>query len=423
MMLLMLAGFLPAGAFSPASGTVIEWIGTGKLSEGQTTYDLREDTADTYTLTYTTDSVHSADNIVLVLSCLDYGQAFKTKIDHNVNAHVVAADWLNKEHTMMALKLEPLDPSTSISIQMETVTIALTQQQCISWMDNGTLPATGLTAKEYSHTGTVETVLTEGTLLDTCTFGSLTPAVYNNVPLKNNYWYNVGVSSQKELANLMLGVTGDSYGMRGYGGNTKWGLEKDPYLHYDLSTVHHGEIPLIEITGFKVYVPGNNGNIILAGVQNINIGASTYQSNLKLGDFTEGFRFGSWVVGPRQTDAKGDYYIIEPPANTRIFNNVEASVTDLVKAGMKLVWSVNTNLPSSSTEETLLQAADTEVIYQTPSGTNTPKSLIYKHTGPQLHVWKRIVSNNIFHGYTVSQYINNTKDQNRKMCSMHRIMD
>ena len=404
-LILILTAVIPSKAYSPAAssalGTTMTWSSTGRLQEGQTTYNLRDDTADTYELKYSTTS--DVEDIVLVISCLDYGQAFKTLIQPATNANIADAFW-NEQHTMMALKLKPMGAGTSLTIQLETVTIPLTQKQCENWMDNGVLSATGLTIREYRHSGPASTARDSGELLDTCTFGSMTPAVYNSNPITNIYWYNVGVSSQLELANLMLGDKKNSYGGEyNFGRNTKWGEQKDPYLYYEIKTIHNGETPLVEIKKFKVYVPGNNENLTLTRVQNIGAQTSFYNSNLNLASFTEGFRFGNWNVSSRREDSQGAYYIIEPPAGTRIFNNRESSITDSVKAGMKLVWAVNENLPSSSTSETLLQAADTEVIYQAPSGTNRPDTKSYNHTGPQLHVWKRVMNDSILHGYNSNQ--------------------
>lgn len=387
-------------------GTTLSWTGTGTLSAGQTTYDLRSDTAGIITLSYATTDQPINDDIVLVVSCLEYGSAFKAIIDSSNNAAVVDAAWLNNEHTMMALRLAPLDVYSSISIQFETITIALTYQQCIDWMDNGTLPNTSLVAKEYRHTGSVDTVLQNGVLLDTCTFGSMVPESYSsNASVNNIYGYDVGVSSNTEIANLMLGndILYSYGGYSNYLNKNVYGSPIDPYLYYEFNTAHVNQMPLIEITGIQVYVPGNEPVLRLTGIMNVHERANLNASNLKLGDFTEGYRWGNWTVGERQTDADGKaYYIITPPLGSRVFNNGTDAFFGTVYAGMKLVWQTSDDLPCSDTQETLLESNQTKFLYQLPSGSSAPDSRTYSHTGPKLHVWQRVESNTIYHAYNRS---------------------
>lgn len=404
---LLLACLFAWGALAdPATGTTLEWTDTGNLIAGQTTYNLRKDTAGTIVLHYANTQA-TGDDTVLVVSCLEYGSAFKTLIDHDINPAIAESAWLNPEHTKIALRLEPRGESSSLTIQFETITKSLTDQQCADWMD-GRLQSTGLVAQAYQHAGSLDTA-ENGTPITRCAFEGLTPAVYGDAEdfLSNIYGYEVGVSSFEPVTNLMLNDPVWGYGGTGTqdsSSNKSWGDPSHPYLYYKLSTAHADQMPLVEITGIKVYVPDNASCLSLAGIRNITTNDPRLKSGLRASSFTEGYRWGDWVVGARQTDTNGkDYYLITPPAGTRVFNNASNDgARDAVYAGMVLTWQTSSDLPYSSTEQRVMKAKDTVVLYKTPPSPGaTPASDPdeFEHPGPILNVWKRVDSNTIFHGY------------------------
>jgi|GEM_PF-5741783 len=360
-------------------------------SPSATTYRITDNiTNSLFTVKYTVAAGKYTNKTVLVIDALKYGTQWDCTLSSSSNPNIAAAAKLS-DTTYAILLADNLTGDVTIDFKLKYK--ALTQDQCIQWVDSGTLPATNLTAREYyMPSGTLANILTDPTNVlqnNEANFFN-TDIVPENTSAQNitiPHTYNLKVSSIAGLTNYMMSENG-----AGRAGGTDSYLfsdtSPDPNLMYTVPTVHTAGTPLMEFSGIKVYVP--DPKLKLTGVTGT---PNNHQSDKVYdGDYYQVWN--NWTVGARQTDADGDYYIITPPADTRIFNNGSDAKIGSLNYGMRLLWALvddSQELDYSSTAYTQFQAKDSTFLYKIPNGSaSTDVSQTY--AGPKISIWARVTT-------------------------------
>lgn len=341
---------------------------------------------DMFTVRYTVATGYTTNNTVLVVDTLKYGTQWACDLEDCANPNI--KEVVRFSDTSYAILLaDGLTGDVTIDFTLKYK--ALTQAQCIEWIDNGFLPASNISAREYyMPIGTLSDVLTDPTSIlqpnEANYFNSdILPENTGAQTLTAPHTYNMTVSSVAELTNRMMSELGAGRA----GGNNLYlySNNPDPNFMYSIPTVHTAGTPLMEISGIKIYVP--DARLKLIGLSNTPNARQT--SQVYDPDYYQ--IWSNWIVGARQTDALGDYYMITPPAGTRVFNNGTDLKIGNLTYGMRLLWALADNeqeLDYSDSAYTPHQAPNTDFVYKIPDGTASVAQS-FSHIGPKVTTWIR----------------------------------
>ncbi len=382
------------------------------LAPTATQYNLADGTTagTSFYVTYQPPAGVKTSKTVLVISKLAYGTAWGTKPQANTNIAAVA----DVDENTIAIQLRD-GQEGSIRIQFVIQRGALTQAQCVQWMDEGVLPGTNFTAAEYTlESGLLKDVKTKGTLKGQAQYfeTNIAPANLTAQPVTASHTYRVFTWNQPVMQDFTL-----SYGWGKSGGNdthyysysTQPSL-RDPSLLYAIPTVHYTDAPLMEIKGVKLYIPDDR-----LYLNDINVAASTaHQSNIfceasgtsHASHETMFQSWKNWSISTVQNDGdgKGSYVLLTPPAGVRVFNNgitnginndapksATTSLNAVLNYGISTIhWKlVNPANPLTGSRDgrTVYQAgAQSELIYQIPSGMGAPTQQAFAHASPRIEL-------------------------------------
>ncbi len=334
-----------------------------EIPSTQATYNLQDDTKETFQVRYNTPT-SGTKNTILVVSAFVYGAKF-TSVPVGNNA--VQSAYINTANPyIMYVRLQDNIREKEVIIDFKMETTALTNAQAIKWIDEGTLPATGFTARAIIGTMNSGSVApTETEELTTASYGSMKPEQFNSATINKSSVYKIHVPTVGELTNSALSLGSSTSSSNYY----TWFVSGDtPYYITNNYAPHYQSTPLIEYTGMKIYVP--HEKLKLASL-------NSYTSGLYYAPTTINYNMYAWTISARQSDAKGSYYIIRPPVGTRVFNNgTDSSLTYAYYVGVRPNWQlidVNDELPYAADKYTDLQSTGkTELLYKIPTGSPNP---------------------------------------------------
>ncbi len=371
-----------------------------KLDATATTYSLSDGTThdSIFTVRYTTAPNKSTNKTVLVVKKLAYGTDWGAALASDSN--ILEVQYLDKDTCAILFK-DGVSGSFKIDFSMKR--IPLDQATCEQWMDNGSMPLTNLTAQEY--------------FMPLGVLGGIGSDITTTLQLEHNYFPGgialanpgtdltmsaeplAGADSQYQSLHTYAVYTFNEPSMQDYTLSSGWGRDggnntyyygkiptlRDPNLMYMIPTIHYENLPLIEVKGIKLYTP--DPRLELAGVSNTP--SSARQSNVVAdADYYKTGIWSNWKISGAQSDEGGIYYLITPPSGKRIFNNSDAAnLNKSLAYGMRLLWKlkdIGDPLTGGAEQTTYQNAAKSSLLYQVPSGNETPREKVFQHESPKV---------------------------------------
>jgi|GEM_PF-2762890 len=376
-------------------------------------------TATEYDLTDFTDSVSflvryavadgwATKDTVLVIDKLAYGIDWASTLTVADNAAFKAVAYFGNS---VAVALND-NLTGEVVVNFTLKQRALTQAECVQWMDTGSL-ASNFTVAEYSYPeGALANIksATPQAQVDYFTDpAGIAPANYTDNKVSNRYSYRLGVSNYPVLSDFMM----QRAGLPPAGSYTSTDIDavfpgpKEPILMYEIPTTHLNGAPLMEMKHIKIYVPDERLELVSADSPS---DPERRTSVAIVADYT-GAVWNNWKISEPYTDdvINATYYLLTPV--TRIFNNATAAKNNQnLTYGMRLRWKLKPDerLDYSDTEVTIHEAAaQTEFVYNVPNGTSAPAEITYGHDGPQVRT-PRASENTIMHAWAGERHRTNT---------------
>lgn len=183
-------------------------ITSDDFSANQTEYSLFADTAGTITVNYTPDQQEGTKNTVLIVTCPEYGASF---LGNTASGTFIQESSLAKsnQHIMLIRLKDGERGMMSIPIPIQRV--SLSKKHAEQWMDEGVLPATGITARVVTTDVPLRSMTGfEEATGDSVVYNSMTPTYIADYTLPEDTvssTYQMMSTSIARLANMSLKTT------------------------------------------------------------------------------------------------------------------------------------------------------------------------------------------------------------------------